>query len=261
MSISVEEMIQNAVHFGHRTNKWNPRMKPYIYGQVNGVHLFNLEKSKVHLEKVLDFLTKTVEEGKTILFVSTKPQTAKSLPEVAEVHGFPYVTQKWFGGLLTNFGTMKERIRYFKNLKEQQATGEFEKYPKKEQMKFEKEILKLEKALGGIQNMRRVPDVLFVIDGKRDLIAINEAKKLRIPVVGICDSNADPDLYNHFIPANDDAIKSLDFILGKVKEALQAAKTKPKAAPAGVVRQQPTVSKVSNTAQAPKKEEAEKEEK
>jgi small subunit ribosomal protein S2 len=255
MSISVEEMIQNAVHFGHRTNKWNPRMKPYIYGNVNGVHLFDLEKSKTHLEKLLDYVKKAVEEGKTILFVSTKPQTAITIPELAEIHGFPYVTQKWFGGLLTNFGTMKERIRYFKNLKEQQATGEFEKYPKKEQMKFEKEILKLEKALGGIQSMRRVPDVIFVVDGKRDLIAVNEAKKLRIPVIGICDSNADPDLYDLFVPANDDAIKSLDYILGLVAEVLKNTKPIPKAVPVAPVRQKPTFSKGPNDkVQGPKNE-------
>lgn len=232
MAISVEEMLQNAVHFGHRTKKWNPHMKPYIYGAVNDVHLFDLEKTKDHLEKLLDYIKKLVEEGKTILFVSTKPQTAKSVPEVADIHGFPYVTQKWFGGLLTNFGTMKERIRYFKNLKEQQETGELAKYPKKEQMKFEKEIIKLEKALGGIQNMRRVPDAVFVVDGKRDLIAVNEAKKLRIPVIGICDSNAEPDLYDYFVPANDDALKSLEYLLGQVAEVLKSTKPVQKAAPA-----------------------------
>ena len=231
MNISVEEMIDNAVHFGHRTNKWNPKMKPYIYGQVNGVHLFNLEKSRDHFEKLLDYIKKTVEDGKTILFVSTKPQTREIIPEVAASHEFPYVTQKWFGGLLTNFGTMKERIRYFKNLKEQQKTGEFEKYTKNEAAKFEKEIEKLETALGGIETMRKLPGVLFVVDGKRDLIAINEAKKLRIPVVGICDSNSDPDLYDLFVPANDDAMKSLKYLLGKVSEVLKATKPKVQAAP------------------------------
>jgi len=222
MSLSVEQMIQNAVHFGHRTKKWNPKMKTYIYGEVNGVHVFDLNKTLKHLEKMLDFLKQTVEDGKTILFVSTKPQTADLIPKLAATHDFPYVTQKWFGGLLTNFDTMKERIRYFKNLKEQQATGEFEKYTKKEASKFEKEIVKLENALGGIQNLRRPPDVLFVVDGNRDLIAIKEARKLRIPVVGICDTNADPDMYDYFVPANDDAMKSLTFLLGVVEETLKS---------------------------------------
>lgn len=197
-------------------------MKTYIYGEVNGVHVFDLNKTLKHLEKMLDFLKQTVEDGKTILFVSTKPQTADLIPKLAATHDFPYVTQKWFGGLLTNFDTMKERIRYFKNLKEQQATGEFEKYTKKEASKFEKEIVKLENALGGIQNLRRPPDVLFVVDGNRDLIAIKEARKLRIPVVGICDTNADPDMYDYFVPANDDAMKSLTFLLGVVEETLKS---------------------------------------
>ncbi|MGE3278324.1 MAG: 30S ribosomal protein S2 [Candidatus Altimarinota bacterium] len=222
MSLSVEQMIQNAVHFGHRTKKWNPKMKTYIYGEVNGVHVFDLNKTQKHFEKMLDFLKQTVEDGKTILFVSTKPQTAELIPKLAETHDFPYVTQKWFGGLLTNFDTMKERIRYFKNLKEQQATGEFEKFTKKEASKFEKEIVKLENALGGIQNLRRPPDVLFVVDGKRDLIAIKEARKLRIPVVGFCDTNADPDMYDYFVPANDDAMKSLTYLLGVVEETLKS---------------------------------------
>lgn len=230
MPITVEEMVQNAVHFGHRTKKWNPKMKPYIYGEVNGVHLFDLEKTKVHLEELLRYVKKLAEDGKTILFVSTKPQTTELIPRIAGLHDFPYVTKKWFGGLLTNFETMKDRIRYFKNLKEQQSTGEFEKFTKKEAVKLEKEIEKLENALGGIQNMRRLPDALFVVDGRRDLIAIKEAKKLRIPVIGICDSNAFPELYDIFVPANDDAMKSLTYLLGLVEETLKTVR--PKAGPA-----------------------------
>jgi len=222
MQISVEEMIQNAVHFGHRTKKWNPKMKSFIYAEVNGVHVFDLEKTKVQLEKLLDFIKKVVDEGKTILFVSTKPQTTEMIPRLAETHEFPYVTKKWFGGLLTNFDTIKERIRYYKNLKEQQETGEFQKFTKKEAVKLEKEILKLGNALGGIQSMRRPPDVLFVVDGKRDLIAIKEARKLKIPVIGLCDTNADPALYDLFVAANDDAMKSLTYLLGKVEEVLKS---------------------------------------
>lgn len=227
MNISLDEMVQNAVHFGHRTNKWNPLMKPYIYGQVNGVHLFNLEKTKEKLEELLNMVKDLAANNQQILFVSTKPQTAELLPKVAATHEFPFVTKKWFGGLLTNFDTMKERIRYFKNLKEQQETGEFEKYTKKESVKFEKEINKLENALGGIQNMRRTPAAIFIVDGKRDHIAVKEARKLGIPVIGFCDSNTNPDDFDHFVPANDDAMKSLEYLLGKVQEALE---TVPKAA-------------------------------
>ncbi|MDP2691145.1 MAG: 30S ribosomal protein S2 [bacterium] len=249
MSISVEEMIQNAVHFGHRTKKWNPNMKPYIYGQVNGVHLFNLEKTKERLETLLDYIRKLVEEGKTILFVSTKPQTAEMIPKMADLHGFPYVTKKWFGGVLTNFDTMKERIRYFKNLKEQKQTGEFEKYTKKEAVKLEKEIAKLENAIGGIQSMRRLPDAVFIVDGKRDLIAVKEAKKLRIPVIGICDSNAFPELYTHLVPANDDALKSLTYLLGKVEEVLKSVKPAVSVRPTTSVREPLKVEKAEEMAQ------------
>lgn len=231
MPISVEELIQNAVHYGHRTNKWNPRMKPYLYSAVNGIHLFDLEQTQVQLEKLLEYLKKSVQDGKQILFVSTKPQTMEMIPEIAAIHNSPYVTKKWFGGLLTNFDTMKERIRYFKNLKEQQATGELEKFTKKEQVKMLKEINKLEGALGGIQNLRRPPQVLFVVDGKRDLIAIKEARKLKIPVVGICDSNADPEMYDLMVPANDDAMKSLTFLLDLVKETLASVPSAKKQAP------------------------------
>ncbi|MDF2378838.1 MAG: 30S ribosomal protein S2 [Candidatus Gracilibacteria bacterium] len=245
MAISLDELIQNAVHYGHRTNKWDPRMKPYLYGSVNGIHLFDLEQTKTQLEKLVAFLTKSVQEGKQILFVSTKPQTMEMIPEIAAIHGSPYVTKKWFGGLLTNFDTMKERIRYFKNLKEQQTTGELEKFTKKEQVKMLKEINKLEGALGGIQSLRRPPQVLFVVDGKRDLIAIKEARKLKIPVVGFCDSNADPRLYDLMVPANDDAMKSLTYLLNLVKETLTAvAPARPaQGAPAAKAQAKPAPAK------------------
>lgn len=242
MEITIEDMIANAVHFGHRVNKWNPKMKPYIYGQVNGTHLFNLNKTKTHLEALLKYMKKAVEDEQTILFVSTKPQTTEMINNIADLHDFPRVTQKWFGGLLTNFETMKDRIRYFKNLKEQQETGEFEKFTKKEAVKLEKEILKLENAIGGIQSMRKLPQILFVVDGKRDMIAIKEARKLRIPVIGICDSNADPENYDLFVPANDDALKSLNYILGKVEEALKSVPMKTLKDRPPAIRQRPTES-------------------
>lgn len=231
MPVTVEEMLQNAVHFGHRTKKWNPKMKRYLYGQVGGVHIFDLKKTADHLERLLQYVKKIVEEGRTILFVSTKAQTSDMIPKIAGIHGFPYVTKKWMGGLLTNFDTIKERIRYYKNLKEQQETGEFAKYTKKEALKFEKKIESLGNLLGGILTMRRLPDALFVVDGKRDLIAIQEARKLKIPVIGFCDSNTDPFLYTHFVPANDDAMKALTFLLGKVEEVLKAVQQRPEQTP------------------------------
>jgi small subunit ribosomal protein S2 len=225
--ISAEELSKNAVQYGQRTMRWNPKMKPYIYGQANGIHIFDLQQTATKLTELLQYLNEGLVHGKTILFVSTKPQTALLVPEVAKAGGFPFVTKKWFGGLLTNFETIKERIRYYKNLKEERDTGGFDKFTKKEVAKKEKEITKLEAALGGIENMRRVPDVLFVVDCKRDMTAVKEARTLGIPVVGFADSNADPDMMDIFVPCNDDSPKALNYLMGLVKQVIQNAKQVP----------------------------------
>ncbi len=222
--VSLQELMDSAVHFGHKTQKWNPKMKGYLYGARNGVHIFDLAKTKAALEKALEFLTKTAESGKTILFVSTKAQAAHLIIETAEATKMPYVVHKWMGGLLTNFGTIKVRIRYFKTLREQEKTGGFEKYTKKEASKLRKDIVKLESALGGVRDLDKLPDVVFVADVVRDRIVVNEAVKLGLTVVGITDSNADPDGVTYPIPGNDDAIKSLTYLIGKVKAAILAGK-------------------------------------
>lgn len=218
-----------AVHFGHRTSKWNAKMAPYIHGTAQGVHIFNLEKTAESLNEACEFLRKVVSEGKQVLVVSTKPQTLELVPTNCDKLGQPYVVHKWFGGLLTNFQTIKSRIRFLKKMKEQMATGEIEKYTKKEQVKIRKEIGKLQNALGGVEEMSKLPGAIFVTDVMRDLTAIKEASKLRIPVIAICDSNADPSLVNFPIPANDDAVKSLTFILTQVFEAMDKGR---KSAPA-----------------------------
>lgn len=222
--VDIKEMLEAAVHFGHKTQKWNPKMKRYIYTTKNGIHIFDLEKTKLALEKALDFIKKTASGGKTILFVSTKPQSAHLVIEAAEECRMPYVIHKWMGGLLTNFNTIKQRIRYLKNLKEQEKSGEFEKYTKKEASELRKTIEKLESALGGVRDLDALPDVVFVVDVLRDRIAVNEAKKMKIPVVGIVDSNADPDGVNYPIPANDDAVKSLTYLIQKVKYGILEGK-------------------------------------
>jgi small subunit ribosomal protein S2 len=220
----VKAMLEAAVHFGHKTQKWNPKMKRYLHGSRNGVHIFDLQKTKECLDKALDFLKNSASTGKVILFVSTKPQAAHLITKAARASHMPYVVHKWLGGLLTNFSTMKQRIRYFRNLKEEEKSGGFEKYTKKEASELHKKIEKLETALGGVQEIDRLPDVIFLADIVRDRIVVREANKMKIPVVGIADSNADPDGIYRLIPANDDAIKSLTYLIDRVEGAILEGK-------------------------------------
>lgn len=217
----VRKMFESSVHIGHRTHKWDPRAKGFIYGERNGIHIINLEKTAVYLEKALNFFSKTVGEGKKILFVSTKPQSVALLEKAAKDCKMPYVASKWIPGLLTNFETIKTRIRHLSRLKEQEASGEFEKYTKNEASKLKKEIDKLQFALGGVEDMKSVPDVVFVVDIVRDQIVVKEAKKLGIPVVAIVDTNGDPGSVDYPIPGNDDALKSLDYIIGSIVGAIK----------------------------------------
>jgi len=221
----IKVMFEHGVHIGHRTQKWNPKMKKFIFGEKNGVHLIDLEKSFDCLEKALSFLSKLASEGKKILFVSTKPQSLKLLEDVAKACNMPYVISKWIPGLLTNFGTLKTRIKYLVDLKRQEESGEFEKYTKKEAGKLKKTIEKLEGSLGGVETMMSLPDAVFVIDAVRDFIAIEEARTLHIPVVAITDTNADPGMVDYPIPGNDDAVKSLEFFLEQVQEILKSKPT------------------------------------
>lgn len=217
----LQKMFDCAVHIGHRTHKWDPRMKKFIHGEQNGVHIINLEKTADYLAKALNFLAKISSEGKTVLLVSTKPQSVRVLEAAAKECGMPYVVTKWIPGLLTNFGTIKTRIKYLADLKEEDAVGEFSKYTKKEASKFKKEIDKLQISLGGVQNMKSLPDVVFVVDVVRDEIVVKEAKKLNIPVVGIVDTNADPSTVDYPIPGNDDALKSLEYFIGEIVQTLK----------------------------------------
>lgn len=224
----LKEMLAAAVHFGHQTHKWNPKMKRYLYGVKDGIHVFDLQKTFDMQQKALSFLQKTVEEGKTILFVSTKQQAASLVEGVAKKCNMPYVTYKWIGGLLTNFATVKKRIKYYLDLEDKEANGEFDKYTKKETSKMKKDLEKLDVAFGGLKGMKKKPHTLFVIDCIRDNIAVKEANKLNIPVVAIADSNADPDEIDYPIPGNDDAVKSLKYFLSKVEDAILNVKSKKK---------------------------------
>ncbi|MBU1151375.1 30S ribosomal protein S2 [Patescibacteria group bacterium] len=216
-----EAMFKSAVHIGHRKQKWNPKMKKFIFGERNGIHLIDLEKTASYLEEALTFLSKLVSEGRKVLFVSTKPQSIRLVEQCAKDSGMPYVVNKWIPGFLTNYSTIKTRIKYLLTLEEQEASGEFDKYTKKEVAKLKKTMEQLESSLGGVKHMDKKPDAVFVIDPIRDNIVVEEANKLGIPIVSIADTNADPDLITYPIPANDDAIKSLKYLLTAVVDSIK----------------------------------------
>lgn len=220
----VEQMLESGCHFGHRVQKWNPKMRPYIFGARDGIHVFDLTKTYEYLMKAVEFVKKLRSEGKLILLVSTKLQATKIIAEVAESVNAPYVTRKWIPGLLTNFDTIKRRIKHFKDLKQSRETGGWDKYTKKERVEFQKEVAKLEIAFGGVQDMLKLPDAIVVLDALRDQNTLREAKRLKIPTIAICDSNSDPDLVTYPIPGNDDSMKSLTFFLNQIKDAMLAPK-------------------------------------
>jgi len=221
-----QELLAAACHFGHPREKWNPKIAQYLFGQKKGIHIFDLQKTRKGLETVCDALTKFHAEGKTILFVSTKQQSIPLVEALGRQLHHPIVTKKWIPGLLTNWPTLKRRLQYYLDLKRNFQTGEVEKYTKKEQTALRKELAKLEIALSGVASMKGLPDALFVVDAVRDNVAVLEAKKLGIPLYGICDSNANPDNFTACIPANDDAVKSIKIILETVLNALGNTKVK-----------------------------------
>lgn len=220
----VQELFDHAVHIGHSSQKWNPKMRSFIYGKKFNIHIFNLEKTADFLAKACQFLEQSAHEGKTILLVSTKPQCDVMVKEAARVCEAPYVTGKWISGLLTNFETIQRRIRYLIDLEKQEATGEFDKYTKKERLNLKKTMEKLENALGGVKMLKKLPDVVVVFDTVRDTIAVKEASRLHIPLVGIVDTNADPDKITYPIPGNDDSVKALRYLVDTMSGAIQRGK-------------------------------------
>lgn len=220
---TLEEMLNAGMHFGHRTSSWHPKMEPYIFTSRKGVHIIDLNTSQEKLKIALEFLQKIASEGKVILFVGTKNQVKSPLEQVAQEVGMPYVSEKWIGGLLTNFPVVKKSIKKYNDLIQERDTGKLEKYTKKERMHFEKEIEKMKSKFGGISELKKMPDALFVWDIKKEKIAVEEAIQKNIPVVGTCDTNVNPELVNYPIPANDDATKTIKMLLrlveGTIKEA------------------------------------------
>lgn len=221
---TLEEMLKAGLHFGHRTSKWHPKMAPFIFGSRKGVHIIDLTKTEAMLREALEFIKKLSRENKIILFVGTKVQVQKPLQKLAEENKMPYVSEKWLGGCLTNFSVIKKTIKKYNDLREQKETGRLDKYPKKERLSFYRFIQKMDARVGGLANLMRLPDALFVWDIKQEETAVTEAKKKNIPVVAVCDTNTDPSPVNYIIPANDDATKGIKMILSLVDEALKEGK-------------------------------------
>jgi small subunit ribosomal protein S2 len=217
---SMKQLLDAGVHFGHQTRRWNPKMRPYIYGERNGIYIIDLEQTTHALDKACEFMRKASSEKKNIIFVGTKKQAAEIVEEEARRCAAHYVNRLWLGGMLTNFETIRLRINRLKELEEMRDTGDFYRRPKKELAVLNRELYKLEKSLGGIKNMRGRPDILFIIDQKRELIAVAEAKKMGITVVGIIDTNCDPAGIDYVIPGNDDSIRSIKLILGKIADSI-----------------------------------------
>jgi small subunit ribosomal protein S2 len=219
-NITMKELLEAGVHFGHQTKRWNPKMKPYIFGARNGIYIIDLQKTVRLFKNAYNFVVDAAKAGETVLFVGTKKQAQDSVAEEAQRCGMFYVNQRWLGGMLTNFATVKQSIDRLKRLDAMFADGTIEAYTKKEALKLEKERQKLEKTLGGIKGMGRPPGVLFVIDPKNEEIAVCEAKKLGTQVVAIVDTNCDPDNIDYLIPGNDDAIRAIRLLTSKIADAV-----------------------------------------
>lgn len=217
--VSMKQLLECGVHFGHQTRRWNPKMKPYIFTERNGIYIIDLQKTVKGLEKAYDFVREVSKAGGSVLFVGTKRQAQDPIREEALKSGQFFINQRWLGGLLTNFATIRRRVTRMTELQAMEADGSINKYPKKEVIQLRKEREKLEKYLSGIKEMRDVPDALFIIDPRREAIAVQEARKLGIPVISIVDTNCDPDVIDYPIPGNDDAIRAIELIVGLMANA------------------------------------------
>ncbi|MBR5192242.1 MAG: 30S ribosomal protein S2 [Clostridia bacterium] len=219
--ITMKQLLETGVHFGHQTKRWNPKMKKYIYGERNGIHIIDLEQTVEIIEKqVYPFVVEQAKQGKSILFVGTKKQAQEAVKEEAERCGQFYINSRWLGGTLTNFKTIRSRVERLNKLNTMEKMGEFDLLPKKEVIGLKAERDKLETNLGGIKEMRTLPGVMFIVDPDQEDIAVMEARKLHIPIIAITDTNCDPDLVDYVIPGNDDAIRAIKLIAGAIADAV-----------------------------------------
>jgi small subunit ribosomal protein S2 len=222
--ISMKQLLEAGVHFGHQTRRWNPKMKKYIFTERNGIYIIDLQKTVKKVEEAYNFVKELADNGGKMLFVGTKKQAQDSVKEEAERSGMYYVNQRWLGGTLTNFETIQKRIARLKEIERMAEDGTFDVLPKKEVVGLKKEHERLEKFLGGIKDMKELPDCLFIIDPRKERIAVAEAHKLNIPIVGIVDTNCDPDEIDYVIPANDDAIRAVKLLTAKIADAILESK-------------------------------------
>ena len=224
-AVSIKQLLEAGAHFGHQTSRWHPRMKTYIFTKRNGIHIIDLEQTAARLEKACDFVRQVAAEGGTILFVGNKKQAQESIELEAKRCGMYYVNQRWLGGVLTNFATIQTRIDYLVRLEDQKSRGDFKRLPKKEALKLEDKIIRLNRNMGGIKEMTALPTALFIVDPTKERIALAEARRVGIPVVAIVDTNCNPDNIDYLIPANDDAIRAIKLVCSKIADAVIDGKT------------------------------------
>ncbi|MBD2090318.1 30S ribosomal protein S2 [Microcoleus sp. FACHB-1515] len=222
--VSLAQLLESGVHFGHQTRRWNPKMAPYIYTARNGVHIIDLVQTAQLMDNAYNYLRTASEQGKKVLFIGTKRQAAGIIAQEASRCGSYYVNQRWLGGMLTNWATIKTRVDRLKDLERRQETGALDLLPKKEASTLRRELEKLQKYLGGIKNMRKIPDIVLLVDQRREYNAVSECQKLGIPIVSLLDTNCDPDTVDIPIPANDDAIRSIKLIIGRLADAISEGK-------------------------------------
>ena len=218
-TVSLKALLEAGVHFGHRTKRWNPKMKPYIFTERNGVHIIDLQQTVTELDRAYDYVRTLVSQNGNVLFVGTKRQAAEIISEEARRSAMPFVNQRWLGGTLTNFRTIRSRVEYMTELERRRDYGEFARLPKKEVLKLNETIERLNLRVGGLRGLERLPEALFIVDVRREELAVKEASKLGIPIIAIVDTNCDPDPVKFVIPSNDDAIRAIKLMVGKMSEA------------------------------------------
>ena len=228
--ISMKQLLEAGVHFGHQTRRWNPKMQPFIFMDRNGIHIIDLQQTVTRLNEAYKFVEQLAAEGGTILFVGTKKQAQEAVAEEAKRCGMFYVNQRWLGGMLTNFQTIQSRIRYLRDLEARRERGDFERLPKKEVQHLQDDMNRLERTLGGIKDMRRLPNAIFIVDTRKERTAVLEARRLEIPVIALADTNCDPDEMDYPIPANDDAIRAVRLLCAKIADAVQEGRRQLEAA-------------------------------
>lgn len=228
MEISLKELLEAGCHFGHQTVRWNPKMRPYIFSAREGVHIFDLAKTKEGLIEAISTIQNIVDNEGTVLFIASKRQAKDIVSESAKKIGMPYVTQRWLGGMITNWDQVKKSIDKLADMKQKRESGEYKSFTKKEQLLIDREIAKFEKFLGGISSMKVLPQAVFIIDSKRESAAVNEANRVGIPIIAMVDSNGDPDMIEHVIPVNDDAVSSIKLIMDKIVLGVEEKRNKGK---------------------------------